>query len=61
FSVGTNEKRTYKVLLNASYLGRFYLPTVSCAAMYDDAIYARTKGQWVEVVPYNGLATADNK
>jgi len=60
FSVGTNEKRTYKVLLNASYLGRFYLPTVSCAAMYDDAIYARTKGQWVEVVPYNGLASANN-
>ncbi|HNW88274.1 MAG TPA: MG2 domain-containing protein [Bacteroidales bacterium] len=57
FSVGTNEKKTYKVLLNASYLGRFYLPTVSCSAMYDDAIYARTKGQWVEVVPYNVDAT----
>ncbi len=57
FSVGTNDKKTYKVLLNASYLGRFYLPTVSCSAMYDDAIYARTKGQWVEVVPYNDKAT----
>ncbi|HNW69361.1 MAG TPA: MG2 domain-containing protein [Bacteroidales bacterium] len=58
FSIGTNEKRTYKVLLNASYLGRFYLPTVNCTAMYDDAVYARTKGQWVEVVPYNNGATA---
>lgn len=58
FSVNSNEKKTYKVLLNASYLGRFYLPTVSCTAMYDDAVYARTKGQWVEVVPYNEKATA---
>ncbi len=58
FSIGTNEKRTYKVLLNASYLGRFYLPTVSCDAMYDDGIYARTKGMWVEVVPFNDKATA---
>ncbi|MEI6124228.1 MAG: MG2 domain-containing protein [Bacteroidota bacterium] len=58
FSVGTNEKRTYKVLLNASYLGRFYLPTVSCDAMYDNAIYARTKGEWVEVVPFSDGATA---
>ncbi len=58
FSVASNEKKTYKVLLNASYLGRFYLPTVSCAAMYDDGIYARTKGQWVEVVSDNSAETA---
>lgn len=50
FNLPENQKYTYKVLLNASYLGKFYLPTVSCAAMYDDNIYARTKGQWVEVV-----------
>ncbi|HOY30863.1 MAG TPA: MG2 domain-containing protein [Bacteroidales bacterium] len=59
FSIGGNEKKTYKVLLNASYLGRFYLPAVNCAAMYDDAVYARTKGQWVEVVPYNDNATVE--
>ncbi|MCK9611310.1 MAG: MG2 domain-containing protein [Bacteroidales bacterium] len=59
FSIKSNDKKIYKVLLNASYLGRFYMPTVSCAAMYDDAIYARTKGQWVEVVPYNDKATAE--
>jgi len=58
FSIGTNEKRIYKVLLNASYLGRFYLPTVSCDAMYDNSIYARTKGEWVEVVPFNDAITA---
>lgn len=58
FSLGSNEKKTYKVLLNASYLGRFYLPTTNCSAMYDEDIYARTKGMWVEVVPYNDKATA---
>ncbi len=58
FSLGSNEKKTYKVLLNASYLGRFYLPTTNCSAMYDEDIYARTKGMWVEVVPYNDKVTA---
>jgi uncharacterized protein YfaS (alpha-2-macroglobulin family) len=58
FSIGSNLKKTFKVLLNASYLGRFYLPTVNCSAMYDEGIYARTKGMWVEVVPYIDKATA---
>ena len=58
FSIGSNDKKTYRVLLNASYLGRYYLPTVNCSAMYDESIYARTKGMWVEVVPYNDKVTA---
>lgn len=51
FSVWPKQKVTYVVLLNASYLGRFYLPAVSCDAMYDGRIAARTAGTWVEVVP----------
>jgi hypothetical protein len=43
-------KRTYRVLLTAAYAGTFYLPAVSCEAMYDNSIYARKKGQVVEVV-----------
>ncbi len=42
--------RTFRVLLNASYRGRFYLPAVSAEAMYDADIHARIKGRWVEVV-----------
>lgn len=61
FNLASNEKKTYKVLLNASYLGRFYLPTINCAAMYDESIYARTKGQWVEVVPFNEEIISDKK
>ncbi|MCO4293778.1 MG2 domain-containing protein [Solitalea sp. MAHUQ-68] len=41
---------TYHVLLNASYIGKFYLPTTNCEAMYDATISAGTNGQWVEVV-----------
>ena len=45
-----SETRTFKILLNASYLGKYYLPGLQCEAMYDNDFLARTKGQWVEVV-----------
>ena len=50
FNVGKNRKRTFRVLLNASYQGRFYLPSVQCEAMYDATIQSLIPGQWVEVV-----------
>jgi len=46
------------VLLNAAYLGRFYLPTVYCEAMYDNEIYSRKAGRWVEVVEAGGNISA---
>jgi hypothetical protein len=39
------------VLLNAAYAGRYYLPPVSCGAMYNHSISATVKGRWVEVRP----------
>ncbi len=42
--------KTYRVLLNASYVGHYYLPSVYCEAMYDGTINARNKGMWVDVV-----------
>ncbi|MBI3482908.1 MAG: hypothetical protein HY015_08035 [Bacteroidetes bacterium] len=50
FDLGANQTKTFKVLLTASYAGSYYLPAVSCEAMYDHSIYARIKGQVVEVV-----------
>lgn len=50
FNIPVRRTLTYQVLLNASYLGRYYLPSVSCAAMYDDDISAVNRGKWVEVV-----------
>lgn len=58
FNLPVKIKKTYRFLLNASYLGRFYLPSVLCEAMYDHTIYARTAGKWVEVVPYEDNTTA---
>ena len=50
FDLDKNKTKTFKVILNAAYLGRFYLPTVYCEAMYDNDINASKAGQWVEVV-----------
>jgi uncharacterized protein YfaS (alpha-2-macroglobulin family) len=50
FDIGPNQRKTFKVLLTASYAGTYYLPAVSCEAMYDHSVYARKKGQVVEVL-----------
>lgn len=50
FSMKQNEVKTFTVRLNASYLGKYYLPGVQAEAMYDNDYYSRTKGQWIEVV-----------
>lgn len=50
FSLKGGETRKFKILLNASYLGNYYLPGLQCEAMYDNNFLARTKGQWLEVV-----------
>jgi len=49
FDLNANQRKTFKVLLTASYAGTFYLPAVSCEAMYDHSIYSRLKGQVVNV------------
>ncbi|MBK5278179.1 MAG: hypothetical protein JJE09_04870, partial [Bacteroidia bacterium] len=50
FDLGANQRKTFKVMLTASYAGSFYLPAVSCEAMYDHGIYASKKGKVVEVL-----------
>lgn len=50
FGLGAGESRTFRVLLNASYLGKYYLPGMQAEAMYDNTYAVRTKGQWIEIV-----------
>jgi len=50
FDLIANKSKTYKIMLTASYIGKFYLPTQYCEAMYDNTINARIPGNWVEVV-----------
>ena len=49
FDIKPNTTQTYRIQLNAAYQGRYYLPTLTCEAMYDDAVSARVKGGWVTV------------
>ena len=50
FDLNPNQSKTFRIMLNPSYLGKFYLPTLYCEAMYDNSINARIPGMWVEVV-----------
>jgi len=50
FDLNRGEKKTFTVLLNAAYLGKYYLPTVYAEAMYDNEINAHKAGKWVEVI-----------
>ncbi len=50
FDIAPNQTHTYYIQLNASYLGRFFLPGTYCEAMYDNSITAGVNGRWVEVV-----------
>lgn len=49
FDLRPSERKSFKVALNATYAGQYYLPTVKVEAMYDDTVNARTSGQWVIV------------
>ena len=49
FNIRQQETLTYRVWLNASYAGRYFLPAVSVEAMYDNRIQAIVPGRWVEV------------
>lgn len=50
FDLNKKSTKTFRVLLNASYMGKFYLPMTYAEVMYDGTINARKKGAWVEVV-----------
>lgn len=50
FDLPIGGKAKFRVYLSAAYLGRFYLPAVAVNAMYDDNIFARKGGKWIEVV-----------
>lgn len=47
---GSDKSATFKVRLNATYAGKYWLPPVVAEDMYNDEVYARTAGRWIEVV-----------
>ncbi len=45
----SNGTKIFTVMLNAAYLGTYYLPGTQAEAMYDNDFFVRTKGRWIEV------------
>ncbi len=50
FDLRPGHTHTYRVMLNAAYTGRYYLPGAHCEAMYDHTVNARGQGLWVNVI-----------
>ena len=48
-SKGKYGAKVFTVLLNAAYLGTYYLPGTQVEAMYDNDFFVRNKGRWIEV------------
>jgi len=53
FNLKSGQIKSFVILLNAAYVGEYYLPSVNCEAMYDNRINSRTSGEWVKVVKDN--------
>jgi len=49
FSLKMNEQKEFKVKLNATYAGTYFLPPVQCEAMYNNAVSANNTGMKVVV------------
>jgi uncharacterized protein YfaS (alpha-2-macroglobulin family) len=49
FDLKKGQSKTYLVILNASYLGKYYFPNIQTEAMYDKKYLSVVPGMWVEV------------
>ncbi|MCF6365624.1 MAG: MG2 domain-containing protein [Bacteroidales bacterium] len=49
FDLARSKSKTFKVLLNASYAGKFWMPPTYCETMYDASIYSQKGGMYVTV------------
>ncbi|HMG16059.1 MAG TPA: hypothetical protein VK590_11465, partial [Saprospiraceae bacterium] len=50
FDLGIRSSVSISLQLTATYPGRYYLPGYICEAMYDNTIYTKNKGMWVNVL-----------
>ena len=44
-----DNSRTFRIAMNASFTGKFYLPSTYCEAMYDNTIHSIHSGRWIKV------------
>lgn len=53
FDLNPGESKTFRVMVNASYAGRYLLPSIKTMAMYDESIQATSAGRWIEILEPN--------
>ena len=41
FNLSKGQTKTFRIILNASYMGEFFLPITYCEAMYDNEYFSR--------------------
>ncbi len=49
FGLEAKQTKTFRILINASYRGHYYLPAISAEAMYDGQMQARQQGVWINI------------
>lgn len=50
FDLKPNQTKKFRFQVNATYTGEYYLPGISCNAMYDNSIQAYEPGKQIEIV-----------
>jgi alpha-2-macroglobulin len=50
FDLSKGATKTFRIYLNASYAGTYYLPLVYAEEMYEASVNAKKHGQWVKIV-----------
>jgi hypothetical protein len=49
YDISPNYSKSFRIVVNASFRGKYYLPAIESEAMYDAEIMARKKGRWIEI------------
>jgi uncharacterized protein YfaS (alpha-2-macroglobulin family) len=57
FNLSKGQTKTFRIILNASYMGEFFLPITYCEAMYDNEYFSRKAGGVVKVIRSGGELT----
>lgn len=50
FDLASGETRKFRIMVNAAYLGEYYMPGIICEAMYNNEVTAKKKGGKTVVV-----------
>jgi alpha-2-macroglobulin len=48
--------QVFRIALNASFAGKYYMPGIYTDAMYNKSIHAQTAGKWITVIKANNQA-----